>query len=89
MQNPWLSVEECEEDCSDCFMGVFTRPPAEIAASLPRPLTPFYNPQSSVPPIHTKLSEISPISSSSSIEVESPVIHARAQAIFNSLVTVF
>ena len=89
MQNPWLSVDPFDEsDDTDCFMGVFTRPPAEIAASLPRPLTPFNYPQSSIPPINTKIAEIS---IASSLDVESPVIHSRPQPFFmsNSLVTVF
>ena len=91
MLNPWLQVEDFDEedDGSDVFMGVFTRPPAEIAASLPRPPTPFNfqaSPQT-LPPIQTKLSSIS---LSRSMDVESPVIHSRPQPLFtNSLVTVF
>lgn len=44
MNNAWLAIEDAEEDEeeSGVFMGVFNRPPAEIARSLPRPITPSF-----------------------------------------------
>ncbi|EAY13977.1 hypothetical protein TVAG_491150 [Trichomonas vaginalis G3] len=88
MQNPWFDVDDFDdsEDANgSCFMGVFNRHPAEIAASLPRPSTPFGYPQRMS--IQTKFSDEY---SSSSCEAESPVIHSRPQNIFQgSLVSVF
>ena len=45
MENPWLFVEDIDEpeEENGTFMGVFNRPPSEIARSLPRPLTPSIN----------------------------------------------
>ena len=46
MENPWLSVDSYDSDDfedgnSNCFLGVFNRPPSQIALSLERPQTPF------------------------------------------------
>lgn len=89
MQNPWLAVddyEESDEGNGFCFMGVFNRRPAEIAASLPRPQTPFGYPQRMT--IQTKFAEEY---SSSSCEVESPVIQPCSHSLMmhGSLVSVF
>lgn len=90
MQNPWLTIEDyddSEDADGSCFMGVFNRPPAEIAASLPRPQTPFGYPVKMA--LQTKFVE--EYSSYSSCEVESPVIHGRPSTFFmnESLVSVF
>ena len=91
MQNPWLSVDEDEfyDESTDTYMGVFTRSPSEIAASLPRPQTPFFNsPNSKLPTINTKLAVESIISAQN--DVESPVVHMRPQSFLSrQMISIF
>lgn len=90
MQNPWLivdEIDEAEDTDGTSFMGVFNRPPAEIAASLPRPMTPFADAENYS--IQSKFVE--EYSSSSSCDIESPAIFARSQNVnySGSLISVF
>ncbi len=44
MDNPWISSTDSDDisipESDGIFMGIFNRPPAEIARSLPRPINP-------------------------------------------------
>ena len=87
MENPWFCVDEQEEEEQDgVYMGVFNRPPSEIARQLSRPLTPSF---AAVPSFNFNPSKGEEIKNE--VYLESPVMEGRSSSLIcgHSLVSVF